>query len=88
MIAEVPRRTVLRLAVLACAALVAACGKIGSPQPPPDRDPKAPRFYPADRRTGEPTPPRDALPEPQTAPPGALGPNGLPADPFFTPSTR
>jgi hypothetical protein len=88
MIARLPRRTVLRLVAFAGAAALAACGKVGSPVPPPDHDPKSPRFYPADRRTGAPTPPPDTLPAPQTAPPGAIVPGGLPADPFFTPSTR
>lgn len=64
---DIQRRAALRL-LLAAAATLAACGKVGSPVPPEDADPRAPRFYPADPRRFE------KLED--TAPP-------LPSDPSF-----
>ncbi len=43
------RRSLLRAAIAGAALALAGCGRKGSPIPPPDADPKAPRIYPVDR---------------------------------------
>ncbi len=82
---DLRRRDLLRLVLLSAAATLAACGKVGSPQRPPDADPKSPRFYPADRRhpAGTDELPPDTMPQPYSPP--ALP---VPPDPMSAPTVR
>jgi hypothetical protein len=75
------RRRIL-LAAAACLGLT-ACGKVGSPRPPADADPRAPRFYPADRRRPDEQP--ATTPTPMQQPDDAFSPGGAtpPPDPFY-----
>jgi predicted small lipoprotein YifL len=66
---DIQRRAALRLLLAAAAATLAACGKVGSPVPPADADPRAPRFYPADPRRFE----RREETAPQVSPDPAFG---------------
>jgi hypothetical protein len=75
------RRMALRLLLASAAAALAACGKVGSPVPPEDADPLAPRFYPADPRRFERRAPEEAPPPPTDPFMGTLVPPPQP-DPF------
>jgi hypothetical protein len=81
-----PRRRVL-LAAAACLSFaglgLAACGKVGSPRPPEDVDPRYPRFYPADRRHPEDQPATTQPPLQQPDDAFSPGGNQPPPDPYY-----
>jgi hypothetical protein len=73
------RRAALGLLLATAAAALTACGKVGSPVPPEDRDPKAPRFYPADPHRFDKPDPSELPPPPTDVLPTSPYP---PADPY------
>ena len=80
------RRLALRVIAGTALAALAACGRKGSPKPPPDADPLAPRVYPVDRsRPPEERPRRDDLPPPVDPSLPQPGAPALPPEPPYIP---